>query len=140
MSRLTLREYHPCIVSLGSYTARVWEVEYTDEFGHWWATLSVAEQEAVDIAVEHLQQAGPGLGRPWVDTVKGSPHSNMKELRPRGGHVRVLFAFDSRRTALLLLGGDKSGRWRAWYAEAIPQADQLYDKHLAALSDEREST
>lgn len=62
----------------------------------------------------------------------------MKELRPRGGHMRVLFAFDPRRTALLLLGGDKSGRWHTWYAEAIPQADQLYDEHLEALRREGE--
>ncbi|MGI8847040.1 MAG: type II toxin-antitoxin system RelE/ParE family toxin [Candidatus Dormibacteria bacterium] len=115
-----------------------WEVEYTDEFGRWWAELSVAQQEAVDTAVEHLQATGPGLGRPWVDTVKGSRHANMKELRPRCGHLRVLFAFDSRRSALLLIGGDKSDRWKAWYAEAIPEADRLYDDHLEALRQEGE--
>jgi hypothetical protein len=60
----------------------------------------------------------------------------MKELRPRGGHMRVLFAFDPRRMAILLLGGDKSQRWRSWYAEAIPRADQLYDEHLQTLRDE----
>jgi hypothetical protein len=117
----------------------VWEVEYTDEFAEWWAGLSVEQQEAIDTAVEHLQEAGPGLGRPWVDTVKGSLHSNMKELRPRGGHLRVLFAFDPRRTAILLLGGDKRGRWQSWYAEAIPRADRLYDEHLAVLRREGES-
>ena len=116
----------------------MWEVEYTDEFGAWWGDLSVAQQEAIDTAVEQLQAVGPGLGRPWVDTVKGSRHSNMKELRPRGGHLRVLFAFDPHRSGLLLIGGDKSDRWQSWYAEAIPQADQMYDDHLAALHNEGE--
>jgi hypothetical protein len=64
----------------------------------------------------------------------------MKELRPRGSHVRVLFAFDPRRVAILLLGGDKSGRWKAWYAEAIPAAEQLYEEHLAQLRKEGELT
>jgi hypothetical protein len=50
------------------------------------------EQAAIDVAVEVLQERGPGLGRPFVDTVKGSRHANMKELRPRGGFIRILFA------------------------------------------------
>jgi hypothetical protein len=60
----------------------------------------------------------------------------MKELRPRGGHMRVLFAFDPRRMAILLIGGDKSNKWGSWYAEAIPTADELYDEHLQELRDE----
>src|SRR5579864_4562091 len=115
-----------------------WEVEYTDQFEEWWDALTPQEQRRAQAAVEVLQERGPGLGRPWVDTVKGSRHPNMKELRPRGGHLRVLFAFDPRRTALLLLGGDKSSRWRTWYAEATPQADQLYDEHLESLRREGE--
>jgi hypothetical protein len=55
----------------------------------------------------------------------------MKELRSTGGHVRILFAFDPARQAILLLGGDKTGNWKGWYQENIPQADELYDKHLA---------
>jgi len=90
----------------------------------------------VTAAVELLEQGGPALGRPLVDTLKGSRHPNMKELRPRGGQMRVLFAFDPRRMAILLLGGDKSRRWSGWYAEAIPAADQLYDEHLQTLPDE----
>ena len=57
----------------------------------------------------------------------------MKELRPRGGNLRILFVFDPRRIAILLLGGDKIGRWQAWYEEAIPIADRLYDEYLAEL-------
>ena len=63
----------------------------------------------------------------------------MKELRPRGGHMRVLFAFDPRRMAILPMGGDKNQRWRSWYAEAIPIADQLYDEHLQTLRNEEQS-
>jgi hypothetical protein len=57
----------------------------------------------------------------------------MKELRPRGETIRVLFAFDPRRSAILLLGGDKRDRWSEWYAEMIPVADRLYEEHLAEL-------
>jgi hypothetical protein len=110
-----------------------WEVEYTDEFGTWWDTLSVAQQEAISTAVAMLEERGPALGRPWVDSITGSRHPHMKELRPRGGHLRMLFAFDPRRTAILLLGGDKTGRWQSWYQQAIPQADQLYDEYLEEL-------
>jgi hypothetical protein len=115
----------------------VWQVEYTDKFESWWDQLSVGEQERVTAAVELLELHGPSLGRPIVDTLEGSRHPNMKELRPPGGNLRVLFAFDPRRTAILLCGGDKSGLWNAWYAEAIPTADQLYEEHLQTIPDER---
>jgi hypothetical protein len=118
------------------YTRRVWEVEYTDTFGSWWDELTEDEQERVTAAVELLEQGGPALGRPLVDTLKGSRHPNMKELRPHGGHMRVLFAFDPRRMAILLMGGDKRHRWSSWYAEAIPASDALYDTHLQELRDE----
>ncbi len=120
------------------YTCGVWEVEYTDTFGAWWNELTEDEQERIASTVELLEQGGPALGRPLVDTLQGSRHSNMKELRPRGGHMRVLFAFDPRRMAILLMGGDKSRRWSSWYAEAIPIADALYDEHLQTLRDEGE--
>jgi hypothetical protein len=110
-----------------------WAVEFTEVFGAWFARLDGKEQAAVVAAVQILRERGPGLGRPLVDTIKGSRHANMKELRPRGGHLRVLFAFDPRRTAILLIGGDKTNRWEAWYREFVPIADRLYDQHLAAL-------
>ncbi len=113
-----------------------WEVEYTDECGDWWGSLTDDEQDRIAIAVAVLEEKGPGLGRPWVDTLEGSSHANMKELRPRGGHLRILFAFDPRRFAILLLGGDKSGEWGSWYKQAIPEADRLYDEHLDELRDE----
>jgi hypothetical protein len=113
-----------------------WEIEFTDQFGEWWATLGEREQEAIRATVEVLEERGPGLGRPHVDTVKGSRHANMKELRPHGGNVRILFAFDPRRMAILLIGGDKTHRWHAWYEKMIPVADELYDEHLQILRNE----
>jgi hypothetical protein len=113
-----------------------WEIEYTDQLGSWYADLTAREQNLVDAAVVALAEHGPTLGRPYVDTIRGSRHANMKELRPRGGNIRILFAFDPRRAAILLIGGDKSGRWQRWYVETIPIADDLYDEHLATLRKE----
>ena len=78
--------------------------------------LSEAEQEDIDAKVRLLEQRGPALGRPHVDSVKGSKHSNMKELivQHAGRPYRVLFAFDPRRCAVLLIGGDKTGNKRWW--------------------------
>jgi hypothetical protein len=113
-----------------------WEVEYTDQFGQWYGELDERFRDRVVAAVEVLEEQGPGLGRPFVDSVKGSRHANMKELRPRGGSLRILFAFDPRRMAILLIGGDKTNRWQAWYREFIPIADRLYDEHLETLETE----
>jgi hypothetical protein len=112
----------------------VWEVEYTDEFGVWWGQLDASEQESVAASVELLRQMGPNLPRPHADTLKGSRHSNMKELRTQheGRPLRTLFAFDPRRCAILLIGGDKSGDGR-FYERMIPLADDLYDVHLETL-------
>jgi hypothetical protein len=115
------------------YTALVWEVEYTDEFGEWWETLTKDQQNFLDAAIDKLQIAGPALGRPLADTVSGSRYPNMKELRPIGSHIRVFFAFDPLRTAILLIGGDKSGRWKKFYDEMIPVADALYEEHIEQL-------
>ena len=106
----------------------MWEVEFTDDFERWWLELTEAQQEALDDRVMLLAESGPGLKRPVVGDIKGSRHSHMKELRAsKGGVLRVLFAFDPRRHAILLLGGDKSGQWKHWYEWAIPEADDLYD-------------
>jgi hypothetical protein len=113
-------------------------VEYTDQFEQWWDKLSMEEQAAIDVTVEVLQERGPVLGRPLVDTVNGSRYGNMKELRPRGGFIRILFAFDPRRTAILLVAGDKRDRWSSWYEEMIPVADRLFDEHLRSLQREEE--
>ena len=112
----------------------MWEVEFSDEFERWWQTLDEDERESLLAGVKLLQQLGPLLGRPHADTVKGSRHSNMKELRTqhRGRPLRTLFAFDPRRSAILLIGGDKTGDSR-FYDRMIPLADRLYDEHLREL-------
>ena len=115
----------------------VWEVEFTDEFEAWWNTLSEVEQDAIDVSVNLLQELGPHLPRPHADTLHGSRHANMKELRSQcqGRPLRTLFAFDPRRTAILLVGGDKTGDDR-FYERMIPLADGLYDEHLRQLREE----
>jgi hypothetical protein len=114
----------------------MWEIEATDEFAAWYEGLTDTHANAVDAAVEALEMGGLGLGRPFVDTIKTSRHPHMKELRPHGGNLRVLFAFDPRRHAILLLGGDKTGRWDEWYREAVPLADDLYETYLEELTKE----
>lgn len=97
--------------------------------------------DRIGAAVEILAEHGPGLGRPLVDTVVGSRHNNMKELRPGSAgrtELRLLFAFDPRRVAVLLVAGDKAGRWKRWYRESIPLADDGFDEHLAKLTEEDE--
>ena len=112
-------------------------MEVTDQFLDWWGQLSVEQQEALTDRVDLLSERGPDLGRPVVDRIVSSRHQNMKELRAaKDGALRVLFVFDPRRTAILLLGGDKSGQWESWYRRAVPAADDLYDEHLAELREE----
>jgi hypothetical protein len=114
-----------------------WAVEFTTEFERWWDSLTAEEQEDVAASVNLLRITGPSLSRPHADTLKNSRHSNMKELRTQhhGRPLRTLFAFDPRRTAILLLGGDKTGDNR-FYDRMIPLADKLYDEHLQQLRKE----
>ena len=102
--------------------------------------LEQPDAEALLAAIRVLQDLGPGLGRPLVDTVKGSRHSNMKELRPGSTgrtEIRVLFAFDRQRSAILLVGGDKSDDWTGWYEINIPIADDRFDEHQATIRAEQ---
>lgn len=110
-----------------------WPVEVTDEFIAWYDTLDAHDEDKVVAAIDRLEELGPALGRPTVDTIQGSHLPNLKELRPAASAIRILFAFDPRRVAILLLGGDKRGEWGAWYARMIPRAEQLYADHLAEL-------
>ncbi|MGA9418365.1 MAG: type II toxin-antitoxin system RelE/ParE family toxin [Candidatus Cybelea sp.] len=114
-----------------------WEVEFTDQFGKWWDRLDADGQEDIRASVKLLQAVGPTLGRPHADTVDGSRHANMKELRTQsnGRPLRTFFAFDPRRTAILLIAGDKTGDNR-FYQTMIPIADKLYDEHLEELTKE----
>lgn len=111
-----------------------WDVEVTDVFEDWWNELTVSEQEDVNAKVVLLQKFGPALRRPHSGAIASSRHSNMKELiiQHSGRPYRVLYAFDPRRSAILLIGGDKTGKDR-WYETFVPVADKLYEQHLAAL-------
>ena len=114
-----------------------WEVEYTDEFGQWWQQLSGGQQDAVAARVELLVEHGPNLAYPYSSDIRGSRHGGMRELRiQRGGRpFRVFYAFDPRRTSILLIGGDKTGNDR-FYDEYVPLADALYDDYLEELRKE----
>jgi hypothetical protein len=116
-----------------------WEVEYADEFEVWWNSLSQDEQEEISAKVELLEEHGPALCRPHADVITSSRHSNMKELRGKVNqrHLRVLFAFDPHRTALLLLGGDKTNDPK-WYEKFVPIADDLFDRHLEEVRRKRQ--
>jgi hypothetical protein len=114
-----------------------WEVEYTDEFGEWWERLTEQEQGDVAAYVGELERRGPMLPFPYSSGVKGSKHGEMRELRVQSGGrpIRIFYAFDPRRMAMLLIGGKKAGVKR-FYEQFIPIADRLYDEHLAELREE----
>jgi hypothetical protein len=115
-----------------------WEVEYTDEFGDWWETLSAVLQEDIESSVELLEVAGPNLGFPHTSGITASKHGHMRELRVqhRGRPIRIFFAFDPRRISILLIGGDKTGNKR-FYEQFVPIADRLYDEHLIEIKQEK---
>lgn len=112
-------------------------MEFTDEFEQWWVTLTEAEQIDLAATVTLLQSKGPQLPFPHSSGINNSKHSHMRELRTQhqGRPYRTLYAFDPRRSAILLLGGDKTGD-NDWYDKNIPIADRLYDDHLALLKRE----
>lgn len=120
-----------------------WEINLTEEVEDWLLELSKNDPDSADqvaAAIDELEREGPTLGRPMVDRIKGSRHHNMKELRPGSSgstEVRILFAFDPERQAMLLVAGDKSGNWKNWYTQNIPVADNRFDRHLRELKGQR---
>ena len=113
-----------------------WEIEVTSEFRDWFAELSPSERIAIARKVDVLEERGPNLGRPEIDTLKGSRFPNMKELRiqHQGAAYRVALAFDPRRVAILLIGGRKGPK--KWYRKLIAAADRLYADYLEELKKE----
>ena len=111
-----------------------WVVEFTDEFEAWWGGLTEAEQDSIDQSVGLLEEKGPTLDHPHTSKIHGSRHGRMRELKVQhhGRPYRILYAFDPRRVAMLLIGGDKTGNNR-WYEEFVPKADEIYDAHLEVL-------
>jgi hypothetical protein len=114
-----------------------WEVEFTDELGQWFESLTEAEQDAIDRVVGLLEARGPALPFPYSSGISISRHGQMRELRiqHKGRPLRILYAFDPRRAAILLIGGDKTGD-DLWYERYVPVADDLYDEHLRTLARE----
>ena len=111
-----------------------WEVEFTDEFRRWWDTLTEDQQEDVAYSVGLLTELGPTLGFPHSSKVSRSLYAQMRELRTQsaGRPLRTLYAFDPLRSAVLLIGGDKTGDDR-WYEKFVPLADRLFRRHLQEL-------
>ena len=113
-----------------------YEVEYTDEFAAWWETLNEKQQIAVTVSVTLLERLGPKLPYPHSSAILSSRHGHMRELRTQcdGKPLRTLYAFDPRRVAILLIGGEKIGNNR-WYETFVPVADKIYDKYLLEIAE-----
>ena len=114
-----------------------WEIEYTDEFSQWWNVLGEPQQDDIISVIQLLEEKGPNLPFPYSSGVNASKHSHLRELRIQSGGnpLRIFYAFDPRRTAILLIGGDKTGDNR-FYDKYIPIADRLYDQYLEELQQE----
>ena len=111
-----------------------WTVLFADEFEPEFDSLPIQVQDTILARALLLEREGPVLGRPHADTLTGSKHANMKELRcnAAGGVWRIAFAFDPDRQAILLVGGDKSGgSEKRFYKQLIARADERFDRHLA---------
>jgi hypothetical protein len=119
-----------------------WPVVIVEPARSWLHGLRRSDRQTlllISEAIEALSIEGPALGRPLVDTIKGTNLANLKELRPGSvgaTEVRLLFVFDPHRQAVVLLGGDKAGNWRRWYRRAIPLAETAYAEHLKRMNDQ----
>jgi hypothetical protein len=113
------------------------EIEFTDEFGKWWDSLSNSEQDSVREGVALLREFGTSLSFPYSSGISGSRHGHMRELRIQheGNPYRILYAFNPLRIAILLTGGNKTADKR-WYKKFVATADRLYDEHLEELKKE----
>jgi hypothetical protein len=114
-----------------------WNVEHTDEFADWYQDLGEAQQDDITAAGLLLMELGPQLPHPHSSGINGSKHAHMRELRLQSGGrpIRVVYAFDPRRSAILLIGGDKTGDNR-FYERMIPIADTLYDTYIEEIRKE----
>lgn len=113
----------------------MWSIEQTETFEGWYHALDDTDRENVLAAILLLRERGPMLARPHADTLNGSQHSNMKELRvqSQGRPIRAFYAFDPYRSGILLCAGDKGGNDKRFYDEMIPVADKEYTAHLETL-------
>lgn len=116
----------------------MWLIETTDTFDIWFDALDDIDRANVLASMIVLREKGPMLSRPYADTVKGSCHSNMKELRiqSKGDPIRAFYAFDPKRKGILLCAGNKTGNDKRFYEEMIPIADHEFTAHLKKLNKE----
>lgn len=113
----------------------MWWVETTDLFDNWFDALEDTDRANVLASLLVLRETGPMLSRPYADTVKGSRHSNMKELRiqSKGDPIRAFFAFDPERKGIVLCAGNKTSDEKRFYQVMIPIADREFTAHLERL-------
>jgi hypothetical protein len=113
----------------------MWLIETTDTFDKWFDELDDTDRENVLASLMVLKERGPMLSRPYADTVNGSRHSNMKELRvqSKGDPIRAFFAFDPKRKGILLCAGNKAGDEKRFYDVMITIADREFTAHLEKL-------
>ncbi|MFD5174998.1 type II toxin-antitoxin system RelE/ParE family toxin [Nocardia sp. NPDC058379] len=121
-----------------------WEIVLLEPVDRWFMKLCESDPASaalIEQALDRLAAVGPSLGRPLVDTLEHSRLNNLKELRPgsRGrSEIRMLFVFDPDRQAIILVSGDKAGRWSHWYDDAIPLAENRYaDYRVEKAKEER---
>lgn len=134
------RRHTLSLVEEKGYARDLWTVEI-DLVEDWLGSVDSDTYDLIVAALSILAEQGPGLGRPLVATIVGSRHNNMKELRPGSSgrsEVRILFAFDPKPRAILLVAGDKHRAWQRWYKTNIPIADDRYDAHLEKLRKQQE--
>ncbi|MCP2340061.1 type II toxin-antitoxin system RelE/ParE family toxin [Actinomadura rupiterrae] len=118
-----------------------WEIRVTHEWRRWFDGQDASTRRQIIWSLDRLAEGGPVLGRPMVDRIEGSRIHNLKELRPGSAgnsEIRILFAFDPWRSAIMLVGGDKSGDWSGWYRRMIPQAEELFGQYLKERQAEKE--
>lgn len=114
----------------------MWEIKTTDTFDDWFDALDDLDRTKVIAALLVPREKGPMLSRPYADSVKGSAHSNMKELRvqSKGNPIRAFFAFDPHRAAILLCAGEKAGNEKRFYEVMIPVADKELSAYLESFN------
>ena len=113
----------------------MWQVETLDAFDEWWQTLTEQEQDDTTAIIELLQEKGAHLPFPFSSGIEGSKFSHMRELRiqSHGDPILIFYAFDPKRTAILIIGGIKTGRGKLFYKDYLPKADKLFEQHLERM-------
>ncbi|MEV0458448.1 type II toxin-antitoxin system RelE/ParE family toxin [Catellatospora methionotrophica] len=130
---------------MGPVEQRRWNVRTSAEVREWLRELRKDDPDSyrsVNVSIDMLAETGPALGRPLVDTLKGSFLANLKELRPRSGRdvaIRILFVFDPWSQAVLLVAGNKAGNWDGWYKQAIPKVETGYQAWLEFEQNRRQA-